>query len=328
MALVWNPLSPGEEIRPLTELAHEGPPHSQGTEVPCNGWRDTLLIALSEDDGQTWREPRVLAEGPRVCYPQVLERRPGELWVSFVAGADWEKNLIRVKEEDLLRPPHERGEAVLTIVSFGDSTTAPRSRVATYSSQINWTMADEGAPVEIINAGVGGNNTAMARERFEEDVLAHESDLAIIQFGICDSAVNVWEGATKPRVAIDDYEANLKYFVEMLQSQGADVILMTPNPLRWTDKLLELYGKPPYDPEDPDGFNVTLRDYARRVRDVAEATGATLVDSFAAFEDYGAAEGQAVDDLLLDGMHPNSTGHALEAEMLLDVIRPMAAERK
>jgi lysophospholipase L1-like esterase len=103
---------------------------------------------------------------------------------------------------------------------------------------------------------------------------------------------------------------------------------MTPNPLRWNEKLLGLYGEPPYDPEDPDGFNAFLRDYAQRVRDVADRTGAALVDSFAAFQAHGAVEGQLVDDLLLDGMHPNSAGHALEAEMLLDVIRPIAAERK
>ncbi len=328
MALVWNPLSPGVEMRPLEALAHEGPPASQGTEVGANGWRDSLLIALSDDDGLTWGESRVLAEGPRVCYPQVLERRPGELWVSFVAGPDWVKNLVRVREDDLLRPPPEREEAVLTIVCFGDSTTAPRSSVATYSAQIDWALADEGTPAAVINAGIGSNNTAMARERFEADVLAHEPDVAIIQFGINDAAVDVWRDATEPRVPIDEYEANLQYFTQTLQQRGARVILMTPNPLRWTDRVRELYGKPPYDPADPDGFNVTLRDYAQRMRGVAQRTGATLIDTFAAFEVFGEGEGQSVDDLLLDGMHPNSAGHALEAEMLLEQLRPIAAERK
>jgi lysophospholipase L1-like esterase len=248
--------------------------------------------------------------------------------VSFVAGPKWVKNLVRVTEEDLLKPPADRGEALLTIVSFGDSTTAPRSGVATYSSQLDWALADAGLPVRIINAGAGSNTTAVARERFEEDVLAHEPDVAIIQFGINDSAVDVWKDATEPRLPIEEYEANLQHFTEALQAQGARVILMTPNPLRWNEKLLGLYGEPPYDPEDPDGFNAFLRDYAQRVRDVADRTGAALVDSFAAFQAHGAVEGQLVDDLLLDGMHPNSAGHALEAEMLLDVIRPIAAERK
>lgn len=321
LVLVWNPLSPGREMRPLTELAWDGPPASAGSEVNSDGWRDSLLIAVSEDEGATWGEPRVLAEGPRLCYPQVLERRPGELWISFVAGADWTLNLVSVREDELLAPPPERPEPELTIVAFGDSTTAPRSRVATYSAQLDWALADRGIAAEIINAGVGGNTTAMARERFEEDVLSHDPDLVIIQFGICDAAVDVWRGATEPRVAIDDYEANLQYFVETLQARGARVILMTPNPLRWTDALREMYGKPPYDPGDPDGFNVLLRDYAERMRRVAARTGATLVDAFAAFAAYGEVEGQSVDDLLLDGMHPNSAGQALETDLLLDAIR-------
>lgn len=320
LVLVWNPLSPGKQIRPLAELAWHGPPASAGSEVNADGWRDTLLIAVSEDEGATWAEPRVLAEGPRLCYPQVLERRPGELWISFVAGADWTRNLVRVTEADLLAPVAERPEPELTIVAFGDSTTAPRSRVATYAAQLDWALADRGVAAAIINAGVGGNTTAMARERFAADVLAYEPDIVIIQFGICDAAVDVWKGASEPRVTIEEYEANLQYFAETLRERGARVILMTPNPLRWTDALREMYGKPPYDPEDPDGFNRFLRDYAKRVRAVAARTGATLVDAFAVFEAHGQVEGHTVDDLLLDGMHPNSTGQALEAELLLEAI--------
>ena len=33
------------------------------------------------------------------------------------------------------------------------------------------------------------------------------------------------------------------------------------------------------------------------------------------------AEGRSIDGLLLDGMHPNEAGHAIEAEALLEVIR-------
>lgn len=320
LALVWNPLTPGKQMRSLQELAWEGPPASPGSEVNCDGWRDTLLIALSEDEGESWSEPRVLVEGPRVCYPQILERRPGELWISFVAGAQWTKNLIRVREEDLLQPPTEAGEPEMTIVAFGDSTTAPRSGVVPYASQLDWAFADQGRNVRVINAGVRGDTTAKASERFESDVLAHDPDIVIIQFGINDAAVDVWRNASEPRVPIDEYEANIEQFVTMLQQQGTRVILMTPTPLRWTSTLRELYGKPPYDPEDPDGFNVILRDYVERVREVARRTGATLVDSFAAFEQYGAVEGQSVDDLLLDGMHPNSEGHSLEAELLMKAI--------
>jgi lysophospholipase L1-like esterase len=166
---------------------------------------------------------------------------------------------------------------------------------------------------------VGGNNTAMARARFEAAVLQRNPRLVIIQFGINDSAVDVWAKppATAPRVPLAAYRDNLRYFVDTLKARGAAVILMTPNALRWTPKLKEVYGKPPYNPDDPDGFNLNLREYAQAVRDIAGAGQVPLVDVYAAYEAYAKEAGRSPDDLLLDGMHPNARGHQLVLDLLL-----------
>ncbi len=320
LALVWNPLPAGAEMRPLAELKPGEKPHSQGTELPAQNWRNSLQVALSEDEGQTWSEPVTVARGPRLCYPQMFERRPGEIWVSFVAGRQWVKNIIRVDEESLLKRPESPVGKPLKIVAFGSSTTAPRGSLIIYPMLLEWDLTDMGRNVEVINAGVGSDNTRSAAARFEKDVLAHQPDLVIIQLGINDSAIDVWKGATEPRVPIDEYERNLEEFVKRIQVQGGKVILMTPNPVRWTDKLQELYGKPPYKPDDPEGFSFLLKDYAERMRQVAARNNVPLVDSFQMFTDYGRAEGRSVDDLLLDGMHPNDTGHAIEADALLEAI--------
>ncbi len=142
----------------------------------------------------------------------------------------------------------------VTLVAFGDSTTALRGSLTVYAT----ILQEELRGVRVINAGISGNTTEMARARFDKDVLAHKPAIAIIQFGINDSAVDVWKKppATQPRVAPERYEANLRHFVETLKSRDARVILMTPNPLRWTPKLKQMYGKPPYKPDDPDGFNI------------------------------------------------------------------------
>ena len=321
LALVWNPLPAGVAMRPLSELRPGDKPYSQGTELPAHNWRNSLQIALSGDEGQSWTEPVTVALGPRLCYPQMWERRPGEIWVSFVAGSKWVRNLIAVHENDLLEPLPEPTGKPLTIVAFGSSTTAPRGSLVIYSTLLEWELAGEGRNVAVVNAGVGSDTTATAAARFERDVLAHEPDLVVIQLGINDSAVDVWKNATEPRVPIDEYERRLEEFVTAIEARGATVVLMTPNPLRWTDRLKALYGKPPYDADDPDGFNLLLRDYAERVRRVAARNGVPLVDSFRLFTEYGRGEGRSVDDLLLDGMHPNDAGHALEADALLEVIR-------
>ena len=46
----------------------------------------------------------------------------------------------------------------------------------------------------------------------------------------------------------------------------------------------------------------------------------TLIDLFQAFQDYDRVDGQSVDELLLDGMHPNDLGHKLVADLLVPEI--------
>ena len=101
---------------------------------------------------------------------------------------------------------------------------------------------------------------------------------------------------------------------------------MTPTPFRWTPKLKQLYGKPPYDANDPNGFSAPLAEYCRIMREVAREENVTLIDLFQVFQDYDRVDGQSVDDLLLDGMHPNDEGHRLIAELLLPSIQKLISQ--
>ncbi len=202
------------------------------------------------------------------------------------------------------------------VVVFGSSTTAPRGKTKIYADFLAETFAERGGGVEIVNAGVPGNTTTLGRRRFERDALAHQPSAIVIQLGINDSTVDVWKDppATGSRVSLEDYRENLRYFVDEGRKIGSEVILMTPNALRWTPKLRELYGKPPYDPDEENGLNKILESYAQAVRDVAQEKGVPLVDVFAA---YGKLSGPLQDELLPDGMHPNSNGHQLVADLLV-----------
>ncbi|HEX7008960.1 MAG TPA: exo-alpha-sialidase [Phycisphaeraceae bacterium] len=209
-----------------------------------------------------------------------------------------------------------------TVIAFGDSTTAPRMMGDETLPVYPYLLANDAAlrerNVRVINAGVPGNTTADARRRFQRDVLDRKPNVVIIQFGINDAAVDVWKNppATGPRVPLADYTANLAYFIDELRQRNVVVLLMTPNPLRWTSKLRRLYGQPPYQPDEEDGFNVLLKDYAQAVRELAQRTNTPLIDVEAAFRAYGQAAGQSIDDLLLDGMHPNAKGHRIVADLI------------
>ena len=215
----------------------------------------------------------------------------------------------------------------MTIVAFGDSTTAPRGPLVVYADLLRQDLPEHIGPVTVINAGIGGDTTARAAQRFASDVLAHHPDVAIIQFGINDSTVNVRGGATKPPLGLEEYEANLQRFVRELRSAGAKPILMTPNPMAWTPSMLSMYGKLPYQPDDPDGFNVTLKPYVEAVRRLAREQAVELVDVNRAFYDDTRANHGILNDLLLDGMHPNAKGQRLIADLLVRAITSETHDR-
>jgi len=213
------------------------------------------------------------------------------------------------------------------IVAFGDSTTAPRTvedrALTVYTDILAGELAAAGIAAQIINRGVPGNTTEDATARFEPEVLAENADLVIIQFGINDAAVDVWENPPKilPRVRLEDFDRNLENMIERIAAQGGTAVLMTPNVTRWTPLMLEYYGKPPYDRADPMGFNVVLRDYAQRLREIAVRRAVTLVDVYQKYCEYPQRSGRPMDELLLDGMHPNDAGHRLVAAELMDILR-------
>ncbi len=211
---------------------------------------------------------------------------------------------------------------VPTLVAFGDSTTATRGPLAVYAQLLARELPAAGQPIRVINAGVGGNTTDMARARFESDVLKVRPDVVVIQFGINDGVVRVWEKPppTKSRVSLERYGENLRHFVRTLRAQGARPILMSPNPLRWTPELVRLYGRPPYHPEEPDGFNLHLARYAALVGQVAAEEHVPFVDVYGRFQSLGGEGGRGIDALLLDGMHPNAAGHRLIADWLQPLV--------
>jgi lysophospholipase L1-like esterase len=99
---------------------------------------------------------------------------------------------------------------------------------------------------------------------------------------------------------------------------------MTPNPLRWSDFFAKEYGSTsvritPFDLADPRGFNLYLDQYVAIVRQVGAEEELVLIDVHQAFEDYGRVKGQQVEDLLLDGVHPNK-GHRIIADLLASKI--------
>lgn len=295
--------------------------------------RAELSLAFSTDEAKTWSKPVIVAAnysgGGRVSYPYLYESSPGELWITTMQGG----LRMKIKASDLAageipiyQPPPLREPKPNGIVMFGDSTTAYRdgSVQKVYSVRIDEALQSIGSSLTVHNAGIGGNTTRDALKRFDRDVLRHQPKLIVMQFGINDAAIDVWKKppATEPRVPLAEYITNLRELIRLARERKAKVILMTTNPVRWTSKLRELYGKPPYNPEAEDGFeSARLVAYNDAVRALAKELAVPLVDVRAAYPAFAAQHKTTQDGLLLDGMHPSDLGHQLVSDLLLPAIR-------
>ncbi|MCB1224349.1 MAG: exo-alpha-sialidase [Verrucomicrobiales bacterium] len=309
-------------------LLWNAPPRHQPTNRTS---RAELSLAFSSDDARSWSEPVVVAAnyapGGRVSYPYLFEREPGELWITTMQGGLRMK--IRTDALDhgsipVFVPPPVSEPRPGGIIMFGDSTTAPRGSVRVYAAQVETALQSIGSSLGVYNAGVSGNTTRDARKRLQADVLRHQPRIVVMQFGINDSAIDVWKTppAKAPRVPLDEFIDNCRAMIADIHNAKAKVILMTTNAVRWTSKLRELYGKPPYDPNVEDGFEAAaLAAYNQALRDLAKEMQVPLLDVRAAYSDFAATPGQTLNDLLLDGMHPNDQGHQLVAERLVPLIR-------
>ena len=131
-----------------------------------------------------------------------------------------------------------RENKIPTIVFFGDSVTQGcfelykksdteyetefRSHYAyhTYLKQLLATLFPN-VPVNMINAGISGDNTIGAVKRLERDVLSYNPDLTVVCFGLND----VWGGAN----GLELYADNLRTIFKRLKENGSEVIFMTAN---------------------------------------------------------------------------------------------------
>ena len=192
------------------------------------------------------------------------------------------------------------------IVAFGDSVTkgvrAGVNEYQTFRHLLQEDLKTRGLDVKVVNAGVGGHNTAMGLARIDADVIENQPELVIVMFGVNDAAM-VDGGPvarTEPRVSLADYVANLREIVRRCREAGASVVLCTPSPM---SRAYAYY---------------QVRVYAQAVRDLAEELDAPLVDAFELFD--GRDDGL---ELIEDGCHPYVEGHRIIADAMLEPVAKM-----
>jgi lysophospholipase L1-like esterase len=222
--------------------------------------------------------------------------------------------------------PQRRG-----IVCFGDSVTqgvpycAPQDTfVALLERRLNVRHENE-LTVWATNAGVGGENTAEALARIEQDVLSRKPDLTTVEFGLNDIRYE-----PEKRITEDQFAANLRTIHRRLVGAGSQVVFLTPTPII---NLFHGYSRGTDFYQPWGGCNGLNAIYAQIIRDVAAEVGAPLCDIYATFlriaieaEFFG--ETSDCRDLSIlgryisvkDGVHPTAAGQGIMAAALYATI--------
>lgn len=198
-------------------------------------------------------------------------------------------------------------DAARAAVAIGDSFVDGAGATDRYGWAYRLADAIDGYDVRV--RGTGGDTVEDVLVRLDEDVLALDPDLVVLQVGINDSRLRA-SFDTENDVPPERYETGLREFVARVR--GA----------RESPPRIAVVGTVPLDEEltrpfkpDKEYTTASSRRYNEIARRVCRDVGAEFVDVFAAFASR-APDGS----LLADGLHPNDDGHDLICELAADAL--------
>jgi len=143
------------------------------------------------------------------------------------------------------------------------------------------------AVLNVISAGVGGENSAQGALRFQRDALDHHPRVVLVDYGLNDRALTLSASAR-----------NLAAMIVEARAAGACPVLLTPT---WDMQA------------SPDRPGDALGAQAVMIRQLGMRMQVPVADSLAAFQAYGAPRAA----LMAQSNHPNRDGHHLVLAQLL-----------
>lgn len=233
--------------------------------------------------------------------------------------------LISKKSQNLL------GEKIPTIAFLGDSVTQGCFELYTKTDGNMETYFDKNSayhryidsalselfpnvPVNIINAGISGDNAPNALKRVERDVLPFNPDLTVVSFGLNDCMQGV--------AGISAYADALDKIFKKISGAGGEVIFMTPNMMN-TEISCHIMNEPYVETAE---YTMELQNtgvfkqYLDAAKEVAVNNGVKVCDVYSKWEIMN-KNGVNTTELLANHInHPKRTMNYLFAISLLETM--------
>lgn len=213
----------------------------------------------------------------------------------------------------------------ITIVAFGDSVT--HGAVAqgeidyegVYWNRLRKKILEKRnyVPVNVINAGIGGITASRSIQRLDKQVLAHNPDLVIVCFGLNDVNND-----------LDKFLNSLRQIFTKIDSNGVDVIFMTPNMLNTyvaEDTPLEHleYAKVTAKMQNDGKMDL----YMEKAIELAKELNIPVCDCYGKWKEISKTQDTTM--LLANRInHPVTEMHELFANGLMEIIFDEEIERK
>lgn len=203
------------------------------------------------------------------------------------------------------------------IICFGDSIT----QGAACAEADRWTVRlalhleqARAGEYEVFNRGVGANTTALALDRFQNDVLPLLPGLVLVEFGINDAYVNPW--AKLSRVALSGYLENLSEIARQIRAHQGEVVLIINHPV--TDrKDLHTQG-------NGQSVAANLEPYSLAAKEWAAREAVPMVD----LPELLQREGVTLDEFWdADGVHLSPHGNRIYARLVFRELLKMGFVR-
>ena len=166
--------------------------------------------------------------------------------------------------------------------------------------------------IDVLNKGIGGNNTNDLISRVENDVISQKPEIVIMMVGTNDM---FW---IKKRISYDQYASNLDTLIGLFKSNNIEVILVSPPPAD-TSYLFERHDRELF-VELP---NKKLEIVSEILRTKSAQNNLLFVDIFNQFKKKGIPDHNK-DNIIRnefnsgahDGVHPTPHGYRMIADKI------------